>query len=40
MELLFILISEEFIFREIIENSCEGVKCFIADTCTNPIMYF
>ena len=35
--------SEQFtseIFREIIENSCEGVKCFIADTCTNPIMYF
>lgn len=35
--------SEQFtseIFRDIIERECQGVKCFIAETCTNPIMYF
>ena len=35
--------SEQFtseIFREIIERECPGVRCFIAETCTNPIMYF
>ena len=35
--------SEQFtseIFRDIIEHECPGVKCFIAETCTNPIMYF
>ena len=35
--------SEQYtseIFRDIIERECQGVKCFIAETCTNPIMYF
>ena len=35
--------SEQFtseIFKEIIQAECEGVECFIAETCTNPIMYF
>ena len=35
--------SEQFtseIFRDIIERECQSVKCFIAETCTNPIMYF
>lgn len=35
--------SEQFtseIFRDVIERECQGVKCFIAETCTNPIMYF
>ena len=35
--------SEQFtseIFRDIIERECPGVKCCIAETCTNPIMYF
>ena len=35
--------SEQFtseIFRDIITRDCPGVKCFIAETCTNPIMYF
>ena len=34
--------SEQFtseIFREIIESECPGVKTYIADTCTNPILY-
>ena len=35
--------SEQFtseVFRDIIERECPGVKCCIAETCTNPIMYF
>ena len=35
--------SEQFtseIFRDVIERECQGVKCYIAETCTNPIMYF
>ena len=35
--------SEQYtseIFRDIIERECQGVKSFIAETCTNPIMYF
>jgi len=35
--------SEQYtseIFRDIIERECPGVGCFIAETCTNPIMYF
>lgn len=35
--------SEQYtseIFRDIIERECPGVECFIAETCTNPIMYF
>lgn len=35
--------SEQFtseVFRDIIESECPGVKCCIAETCTNPIMYF
>ena len=35
--------SEQFtseIFRDIIENECPGVKCYITEVCTNPIMYF
>ena len=35
--------SEQFtseVFRDIIEKECPGVKCCIAETCTNPIMYF
>ena len=34
--------SEQFtseIFREIIQNECPGVKTFIAETNTNPIVY-
>ena len=34
--------SEQFtseIFREIIERACPGVKTFVAETCTNPILY-
>ena len=34
--------SEQFtseIFREIIQNECPGVKTFIAETNTNPIIY-
>lgn len=35
--------SEQFtseIFKTIIEEQCKGVKCYITDTCTNPIIYF
>ena len=35
--------SEQYtseIFRDIIERECPGVGCFVAETCTNPIMYF
>ena len=35
--------SEHFtteIFRDIIENACPGVRTFIAETNTNPIVYF
>lgn len=35
--------SEQFtseVFRDIIEKECPGVVCYIAETCTNPIMYF
>ena len=35
--------SEQFtseVFRDIIVSECPGVKCCIAETCTNPIMYF
>ena len=34
--------SEQYtaeIFEEIIQKECPGVKTFIADTCTNPILY-
>ena len=34
--------SEQFtseIFREIIESECPGIKTYIADTSTNPILY-
>ena len=34
--------SEQYtseIFRDIIERDCPGVKCIIAETCTNPIYY-
>ena len=34
--------SEQFtaeIFEEIIQKECPGVKTFIAETCTNPILY-
>ena len=34
--------SEQFtaeIFRDVIEKDCAGVKTFIAETCTNPILY-
>ena len=34
--------SEQFtseIFQEIIEKECPGVRCFIAETNTNPIVY-
>ena len=34
--------SEQYtaeIFRDIIERDCPGVKTFIAETCTNPILY-
>ena len=34
--------SEHFtaeIFEEIIQKDCPGVKTFIAETCTNPILY-
>ena len=34
--------SEQFtteIFRDIIGRECPGVKAFIAETCTNPILY-
>ena len=34
--------SEQFtseIFREIIERECPGIKTYIADTSTNPILY-
>ena len=35
--------SEQYtseIFKSIIEERCPGVRCQIADTCTNPIIYF
>lgn len=35
--------SEQFtneIFKTIIEEQCKGVKCYLTDTCTNPIIYF
>ena len=35
--------SEQYtneIFKTIIEEKCMGVKCHLADTCTNPIIYF
>ena len=34
--------SEQYtaeIFRDIIEKECPGVKTYIAETCTNPILY-
>ena len=34
--------SEQFtaeVFEEIIQKDCPGVKTFIAETCTNPILY-
>ena len=34
--------SEQYtaeIFRDIIEKECPGVKTFLAETCTNPILY-
>ena len=34
--------SEQYtaeIFRDIIENECPGVTTYIAETCTNPILY-
>ena len=34
--------SEQFtseIFREIIESECPGIKTYIAETSTNPILY-
>jgi putative NIF3 family GTP cyclohydrolase 1 type 2 len=34
--------SEQFtseIFRDIIAEACPDVKTFIAETCTNPILY-
>lgn len=34
--------SEQFtneVFKEIIENECPGVKCFLTKTNTNPIIY-
>ena len=35
--------SEQYtseVFKAIIEKECEGVECHIAETCTDPIMYF
>ena len=35
--------SEQFtneIFKTIIEEQCKGVKCYLTDICTNPIIYF
>ncbi len=35
--------SEQFtneIFRDIIERECPGVRCWMTETCTNPILYF
>ena len=34
--------SEQFtseIFKEIIERDCQGVKCFLTEINTNPIIY-
>ena len=34
--------SEQYtaeIFRDIIEKECPGVKTYIAETCTNPVLY-
>ena len=34
--------SEQFtneVFREIIEQNCPGVKCYLTKTVTNPIVY-
>ena len=34
--------SEQYtaeIFRDIIEKECSGVKTYIAETCTNPVLY-
>jgi hypothetical protein len=34
--------SEQFtseVFRSIIEQECPGVRCLIAETVTNPIVY-
>lgn len=34
--------SEQFtkeIFKQIIEERCAGVKCYLSTTCTNPIIY-
>jgi dinuclear metal center YbgI/SA1388 family protein len=35
--------SEQYtneIFKTIIEEKCKGVKCYLTQTCTNPIIYF
>ena len=31
--------SKDRIFEEIIRQDCPGVKTYIAETCTNPILY-